>query len=51
MLQEQHEEQEEHEDTCFMDLVWAAEPTRDTDRPTLIAGRIPGIMMFKRFYQ
>ena len=29
--------------TCFMDLVWAAEPTRDTDRPTLIAGRIPGV--------
>ncbi len=27
--------------TCFMDLVWAADPTRDTDRPTLIAGRIP----------
>jgi hypothetical protein len=29
--------------TCFMDLVWAADPTRDTDRPTLIAGRIPGV--------
>lgn len=27
--------------TCFMALIWAAEPTRDTDRPTLIAGRIP----------
>merc|ERR1712107_315241 len=27
--------------TCFMDLVWAAEPTRDTERPTLMAGRIP----------
>ena len=24
-----------------MDLVWAAEPTRDTDRPTLMAGLIP----------
>ena len=28
--------------TCFMDLVWAAEPTLDTDRPTLMAGLIPG---------
>uniref|UniRef100_A0A6B0UDC9 Putative secreted protein n=1 Tax=Ixodes ricinus TaxID=34613 RepID=A0A6B0UDC9_IXORI len=27
--------------TCFMALVCAAEPTRLTDRPTLIAGRIP----------
>lgn len=27
--------------TCFMALVWAADPTLDTDRPTLIAGRIP----------
>ena len=27
--------------TCFMDLVWAADPTRDTDKPTLMAGRIP----------
>lgn len=27
--------------TCFMALVWAAEPTLDTDRPTLMAGRIP----------
>ena len=27
--------------TCFMDFVWAADPTRDTDRPTLMAGRIP----------
>ena len=25
----------------FMALVWAAPPTRDTDRPTLTAGRIP----------
>ena len=24
-----------------MDFVWAADPTRDTDRPTLMAGRIP----------
>ena len=27
--------------TCFMARVWAAPPTRDTDRPTLIAGRTP----------
>ena len=27
--------------TCFMDFVWAADPTRDTDKPTLMAGRIP----------
>ncbi len=27
--------------TCFMALSWAAEPTRDTERPTLMAGRIP----------
>jgi hypothetical protein len=33
--------------TCFMDLVWAADPTRDTDRPTLIAGRIPGVTQHK----
>ena len=25
--------------TCFMALIWAAEPTRLTERPTLIAGR------------
>ena len=28
-------------DTFFIALVCAAEPTRDTDRPTLIAGRMP----------
>src|SRR6202000_648775 len=27
--------------TFFMALVWAAPPTRDTDRPTLMAGRTP----------
>jgi hypothetical protein len=27
--------------TCFIALVCAAEPTRDTDKPTLMAGRIP----------
>ena len=27
--------------TCFMALIWAAEPTRLTERPTLMAGRIP----------
>ncbi len=27
--------------TFFMALVWAAEPTRDTDRPTFKAGRMP----------
>jgi hypothetical protein len=27
--------------TCFMALIWAAEPTLLTDRPTLIAGLIP----------
>ena len=27
--------------TCFIALIWAAEPTRLTDRPTFIAGRIP----------
>ena len=27
--------------TCFMALVWAADPTLLTDKPTLIAGRIP----------
>ena len=26
---------------CFMDFVWAADPTLDTDRPTLMAGLIP----------
>ena len=32
--------------TCFMDFVWAADPTRDTDRPTLMAGRIPELNKF-----
>ena len=27
--------------TCFMALIWAAEPTLLTERPTLMAGRIP----------
>jgi hypothetical protein len=27
--------------TCFIALIWAAEPTRLTERPTLIAGRMP----------
>ena len=27
--------------TCFMALIWAAEPTLLTDRPTLMAGRMP----------
>lgn len=27
--------------TCFMHLRWAADPTRDTDRPTEMAGRWP----------
>ena len=27
--------------TCFIALIWAAEPTRLTDRPTLIAGLMP----------
>ncbi len=27
--------------TCFMAFTWAAPPTRETDRPTLMAGRIP----------
>ena len=27
--------------TFFMALVWAAEPTRLTDRPTFTAGRMP----------
>ena len=27
--------------TCFIALICAAEPTRLTDRPTLIAGRMP----------
>ncbi|KAH3686935.1 hypothetical protein WICPIJ_002096 [Wickerhamomyces pijperi] len=27
--------------TCFMALTWAAEPTRETDKPTLMAGLIP----------
>jgi len=28
-------------DTCFIALIWAADPTLDTERPTLIAGLIP----------
>ena len=28
-------------ETCFMAFICAAEPTRETDKPTLIAGRIP----------
>ena len=28
-------------ETCFIALAWAAPPTRDTEIPTLIAGRIP----------
>ena len=28
-------------ETCFMAFIWAAEPTRETERPTLMAGRIP----------
>ncbi len=27
--------------TCFMALTWALPPTRETDRPTFTAGRIP----------
>lgn len=27
--------------TAFMILVWAADPTRETERPTLMAGRTP----------
>ena len=27
----------------FMAVVWAEPPTRDTERPTLIAGRIPAL--------
>jgi len=27
--------------TCFMALIWAADPTLETERPTLIAGLIP----------
>ncbi len=27
--------------TCFIALIWAAEPTRLTDRPTFTAGRMP----------
>ena len=27
--------------TCFMALIWAALPTRETERPTEMAGRIP----------
>jgi len=27
--------------TCFMALIWAAEPTRETERPTLMAGLTP----------
>ena len=29
--------------TCFIALVWAAEPTRETESPTLIAGRVPAL--------
>ncbi len=29
--------------TCFMALVWAAEPTRDTEMPMFIAGRWPAL--------
>ena len=29
-----------------MDLVWAADPTLDTDRPTLMAGLIPKYTKF-----
>ena len=29
--------------TCFIALICAAEPTRDTEIPTLIAGRIPAL--------
>lgn len=29
--------------TCFMPLVWAADPILLTDNPTLIAGRIPSL--------
>ena len=28
-------------DTCFIAFICAAEPTRETERPTLIAGRTP----------
>ena len=27
--------------TCLCPLIWAAEPTRLTERPTLMAGRMP----------
>ena len=27
----------------FMALIWAAPPTRDTDWPTLMAGRMPDL--------
>ena len=29
--------------TCFMALVWAALPTRDTERPTFSAGLMPAL--------
>ena len=32
--------------TCFMALTWAAPPTRETERPTLMAGRIPALNRF-----
>ena len=32
--------------TFFMDLIWALPPTRDTEIPTLIAGRIPELNKF-----
>ena len=28
-------------ETCFIALIWAAPPTRETEMPTLIAGRTP----------
>jgi len=31
-----------------MALVWAADPTRETDKPTLIAGRIPDFQKRKK---
>ena len=27
--------------TCFIALIWAEEPTRDTEMPTFTAGRLP----------
>ena len=34
---------DEPEHPFFMALVWAAPPTRETDRPTLTAGRLPAL--------